>query len=352
MKCKYCNAEVQPNARFCTSCGGDLSKFDKCVSCGEFIDKGESTCPHCGTEQPQHVQPPKGNSKMWLWIIVAILLLGILGGGGYYFLSNKDKSPSFVQETDSIAEIGDSIISDIQSVEGIKSRLTDILSKALHMQDNDAVQSFFSKEYRKLYEKVEEIDNTVYEGEIGYWAGNIWDGGQEGNPDSFAINSVQNLSEKRASAQIKFIYDNEYLHTENLSSMELVFENGSWYIDDIGGNQKQSFEEYINSNKENSTIGNGTYTMIGKVSNYNIHMIIEINGSIVKGYYYYDSQGSGNTVQLSGSIKEKGELTLKKFSKDGEETGYFEGIFNGTEYNGKNVNYNRNEYLPFSVTVE
>ena len=134
--------------------------------------------------------------------------------------------------------------------------------------------------------------------------------------------------------------------------MELVFENGSWYIDDIGGNQKQSFEEYINSNKENSTIGNGTYTMIGKVSNYNIHMIIEINGSIVKGYYYYDSQGSGNTVQLSGSIKEKGELTLKKFSKDGEETGYFEGIFNGTEYNGKNVNYNRNEYLPFSVTVE
>ena len=70
MKCKYCNAEVQPNARFCTSCGGDLSKFDKCVNCGEFIDKGESTCPHCRTEQPQPVLSEKGGSKKWLLIIV------------------------------------------------------------------------------------------------------------------------------------------------------------------------------------------------------------------------------------------------------------------------------------------
>ena len=109
MKCKYCNAEVQPNARFCTSCGGDLSKFDKCVNCGEFIDKGESTCPHCGTEQPQLVQPQKSGSKTWLWIVVAILLLGILGSGGYLFLSNKDGRHAFVQETDSIAEIDDSV---------------------------------------------------------------------------------------------------------------------------------------------------------------------------------------------------------------------------------------------------
>ena len=92
MKCKYCNAEVAPNARFCTSCGGDLSKFDKCVNCGEYIDKGASTCPHCGTEQPQLVQPQKSGSKKWLWIIGAIILLCILGGGGYYFFMSDTLS--------------------------------------------------------------------------------------------------------------------------------------------------------------------------------------------------------------------------------------------------------------------
>ena len=121
MKCRYCNAEVAPNAKFCTTCGGDLSKFDKCVSCGEYIDKGITKCPHCGAEQPQIVQHQEGSPSKGLWIIGTILLLGILGGGGYYFLNNMDGNHSYVQETDSIEEVVDSLIDieNIHSVEGI-----------------------------------------------------------------------------------------------------------------------------------------------------------------------------------------------------------------------------------------
>ena len=77
MKCKYCNAEVAPNARFCTTCGGDLSKFDKCVNCGEYIDKGISVCPHCRTEQPheEKVEVEKSSSKKWLLVLPLIVLL-------------------------------------------------------------------------------------------------------------------------------------------------------------------------------------------------------------------------------------------------------------------------------------
>ena len=87
MKCKYCNAEVTPNARFCTTCGGDLSKFDKCVNCGEFIDKGKSTCPHCGTQQPheEKVEVKVNGSKKWLLILPIIVLL--VGVGTWYFYS-------------------------------------------------------------------------------------------------------------------------------------------------------------------------------------------------------------------------------------------------------------------------
>lgn len=59
------------------------------------------------------------SSKKWLWIIGAILLLGILGGGGYYFMSNKSESSSYEEsyvETDSIAEVGDSIITEHEAV--------------------------------------------------------------------------------------------------------------------------------------------------------------------------------------------------------------------------------------------
>ena len=134
----------------------------------------------------------------------------------------------------------------------------------------------------------------------------------------------------------------------------MIFENGTWYIDDING-FKQRMKDFIKEEESFSyeeKTNNGTYLMVGKVSKYAIHMTIEINGSDAKGYYYYDSQGSDKNVKLSGSYKENGELILKKYSKDGEETGFFEGVFNGVEYSGKNRNYNRDEDLQFSVTVE
>lgn len=163
MKCKYCNAEVAPNARFCTSCGGDLSKFDKCVNCGEFIDKGESTCPHCGTEQPQLVQPQKSGSKTWLWIVVAILLLGILGSGGYLFLSNKDGKHTFVQETDSIAEIDDSV--EPSTSAAAKEFLERMYKDYYKLEDKDAfINKYFTKDaMQKFY-----VENDYDDGSFFY----------------------------------------------------------------------------------------------------------------------------------------------------------------------------------------
>ena len=91
--------------------------------------------------------------------------------------------------------------------------------------------------------------------------------------------------------------------------------------------------------------------MVGKVSQYGIHMVLDINGSEVNGYYYYDSQGSNNRVTLKGSIS-NGNMKLNKYNENGEETGYFEGNFNGNMYSGSNVNYEREQALLFSLRVE
>ena len=130
MKCKYCNAEVAPNARFCTTCGGDLSKLDKCINCGEFIEKGESVCPHCGTEQPVRLAEAKTSSKNWLWVILSLILLAAIIGSGYYFYDMNSGNKMLVEEPDSTI------------IEGVDS--TSIAS--------DAAKEFIESMYKDFFE--------------------------------------------------------------------------------------------------------------------------------------------------------------------------------------------------------
>ncbi len=171
MKCVKCNADIEQDAQFCPYCGTKVVYTRCCTKCGKPLDEDSDFCPYCGTKQdsvnteseqieevvqpqttisvqeletvdpsknqieelpqevnengkvddvvtsnPEHNEPDselphesKNSSKKWLLIVGVILLLGILGGGGYYFMSNKDGGSSFVVETDSIAEIGDSV---------------------------------------------------------------------------------------------------------------------------------------------------------------------------------------------------------------------------------------------------
>ena len=171
MKCVKCNADIEQDAQFCPYCGTKVVYTRCCTKCGKPLDEDSDFCPYCGTKQdsvnteseqieevvqpqttisvqeletvdpsknqieelpqevnengkvddvvtsnPEHNEPDselphesKNSSKKWLLIVGVILLLGILGGGGYYFMTNKDGGSSYIVETDSIAEIGDSV---------------------------------------------------------------------------------------------------------------------------------------------------------------------------------------------------------------------------------------------------
>ena len=141
MRCKYCNTEAKAGMKFCPKCGKELFQLVTCNHCGAQIKAGLPFCPNCGAKQNEQIAEPElipevasdasslqdevaeehvqeniqgvkepedttatkpsiskteaapsykenQGSKKWLWIVGVILLLGILGGGGYYFMSN------------------------------------------------------------------------------------------------------------------------------------------------------------------------------------------------------------------------------------------------------------------------
>lgn len=360
MKCKYCNSDIEQDAQFCTNCGKDLSKFNKCIKCGELLDEKTDFCPYCGTEQPHEVVDEENvSSKKWIWAIVGILIVALIGGGYYYLSQNGGKTSGLAEavDSDSIAVVDAEY--DIHSVEGIKARMTEILNEGMSMPEKDAVKKFFSKDYREVYFKVDEYDKqNIPEGMLGFWDCSIWGDGN-GGMGRFHSNvlGVQNIKESSALVIVDYISD-DIEDAKMVTNFNLVFEDGNWLINEITDENalsyKEAMREYLNqiNSKESSTALNGTYSMAGEVSNYNIHMTIEIDGTNVKGYYYYDSQGSSNRVRLEGTINENREMKLLKFDTNGEETGYFSGAFDGATYCGENVNYKRDKSLAFSLTVE
>lgn len=151
MRCKYCNAEVSPIARYCSKCGGDLSIFDKCVSCGEYIDKGSSTCPLCGA--PQYVDNTKQTVHIILGVTLSVVAFLLIVGGGWWFYTHRDlKIPSISSISSTEEE------EEVISVEGAIS-MDDVIKVA----DNIIMEN---GDYKGLRSK-DEVDN-IMQNKCGY----------------------------------------------------------------------------------------------------------------------------------------------------------------------------------------
>lgn len=85
-----------------------------------------------------------------------------------------------------------------------------------------------------------------------------------------------------------------------------------------------------NTNEESSTSAssniNGTHDMRGTIDKYQITMQVSIDGTSVKGSYYYDKQGPSAVLSLSGT-NEDGILDINETDANGTPTGHFKGKF-------------------------
>lgn len=92
----------------------------------------------------------------------------------------------------------------------------------------------------------------------------------------------------------------------------------------------------------------GTHDMHGTVDKYPITMHLEIDGSTVKGMYYYDKQGSNAKLNLTGT-NEDGVLDINETDPEGTPTGHFSGKFSNGVYKGQFVT-NQGKKMSFVVS--
>ena len=81
-------------------------------------------------------------------------------------------------------------------------------------------------------------------------------------------------------------------------------------------------------------------SLSGSVDKYPITMQLNIDGSTVKGHYYYDKQGPDKVLTLEGVKNNDNRLHLDEFDENGEKSGFFNGSLLNGNFEGEFVTAN------------
>lgn len=287
----------------------------KCPNCGTMLDQEDVFCPNCGKKtgvvvsssiefraedkpneihdkdgnkdlKPNHLEtveepvtrneigeesvidhqmtPPGTNSvseghspwrKTGILFVIGIIALALIGGW-YFWRTNNSSGANELVSADSISMTKESAtveeeISDVHSKAYIMHRLQQICNDVPSTHKKILVKKYFSESFRELFTKVCEKDGDNGDGCFGFY---FWSGSdfQDESITSVTAIDVNNITELSASAKVENLVtwgDNEEL--KKSLHLNLVFENGDWFIDDLH-NHKSEMEEYINKEDEDS----------------------------------------------------------------------------------------------------
>jgi len=154
-QCPYCHADVPIGSAFCGSCGKELPKENICPQCGASVDTKAQFCPNCGKnlsepiaadnveQSVEYGEEEESPIKKYLpYILGAIALIAICGGGWWYFnsskapQSNNEAAVAEAVEADSVAAeaveeefAADTLASDIPPMEQALNAYEPILDK-------------------------------------------------------------------------------------------------------------------------------------------------------------------------------------------------------------------------------
>ena len=402
-ECPNCKAILEDDDLFCGECGTKLETENveaqseeqttpegkKCIHCGELIEADSMFCPFCGKQQiveeekpkePESVAPPKAErpqpvypqqeqyqperhqakeetsfgEKMMSYAWIFILLLGLIVGMAVWYLFSGDDSGTdtivSTDEVEQVTEVPDDDKTDEEEVESEPSSKQEFLERFYQegRLETNYIKPRVTPEVLNRLRQAYGSD-CDYGDCLGTWVFLAFPQGADAR-----IVDGPFISETSQPGIFKVDYVYSYYKDSSKSNetrtvyLTVIKSNGDYLISDF--EIQDNSPEEINSSDEDEEDSFDTTTLVGKVSDYNIHMVLNIRKAGVYGFYYYDSQGINNKVMLKGVISD-GVMKLIKYDSYGKETGYYVGNFNGNTYQGKNVNYNRDEALPFSVEI-
>lgn len=188
----------------------------------------------------------KSGKKSCLIVIGVIVLLFIIGLLVKNEGSEQNKESNIA---DSIACVDSVEVElDIKSPEYVKKHLEEVLNQAKDESIERALTKYFSKDFIKLYNEVEEIDNrTLKSGELGFWDFDFWTGGQDGELQSVKVLEIKDMVGNSASAIVQYLIKfGDYDESKVSKEFQLLFESDEWRIDDFD-NYKWRFKDYIDS---------------------------------------------------------------------------------------------------------
>ena len=212
IKCKECGSMISDRATKCPKCGCPIGQNRACSECGEQIPEGVSECPNCGCPttgaeeipvqqeileaQPIYYSEDNGGrSHKWLYVLIA-LLLAIIAGGGYYVYSSLEEKDS---ETDA-------------------NRMASVENK----------EEFSQLTVDEPIDSVEETDQIMEQGEPD-WLQGVWrleltdnDGGHMGY-----MFEVFNHGKSKSYINDRFISERDYTITDDM----VVYDKGHYQLD-------------------------------------------------------------------------------------------------------------------------
>lgn len=202
MKCKYCHAEIDIDAQFCTNCGKDLSKLRRCVNCHEIIDDDSDFCPYCGSKQPDvkvcpncgsyldlseracakcgysfykekeaqfmtnqseqiisanEAQERREGSNKLLWIALSLILCAGFAGGYFFYTQNNKGTKADIVKADSV--INESGMTSEEETEWLNQRAKNNTEAVQAL--NEGYDETLSQAYNNATAEAESSSNTV-----------------------------------------------------------------------------------------------------------------------------------------------------------------------------------------------
>ena len=125
-----------------------------------------------------------------------------------------------------------------------------------------------------------------------------------------------------------------------------------WQSDLLGGSQEQDME-IQNSNHTSyeraEMLGtNGLCLLKGTIGKYGVEMMITVDDEAI-GLLHYNSQRKGINLMLKGNVEGDGKMTIYEFAPSGENTGCFDGVFDGESFKGTFRNFTHGKTYSFAL---